>query len=120
MYEVNGEDGHVQRIPIDKIAIPYEDPDTGVQTPVPIAQLFIGGLDYATINAHAFVYDRKNGYISVRGEAEVGMRKLEAGEISLIEDVLKIKERVEEEAKNAEKSFSGADSGQKECPRLGK
>ena len=102
MYEVTDGEGKTQQIPIDKIALRFTDPETGKPVTVPVTQLVVGGMDYDTINKYPFVYDRKNGYISIGGETDVFMRRLEKEQIELIENILKIKAANENEAKEIE------------------
>ena len=102
MIELTDAEGKARSIPIDKVALSFTDPETGKPVTVPVTQIVVGGMDYATINKYPFVYDRKNGYISIRGEADVFMRKLDPEQIKLIEDVLKIKASSEQEGEKTQ------------------
>lgn len=89
-------------IPVDKFLLGFSDPDTGEVRKVPIVEIVEGNIgDYKFITSHPYVYSRQNGYISIGGEKDLLVRKLEPDEIALIEQALKIKNGT---ASNAEET----------------
>lgn len=87
----NPNSGKPNEVPAEKVVLPFSDPDTREERLFIPYQAIVGDLSYENINNHPFVYDQKNGYVSLRGEGDIMMRKLQPAQIELIEAVLKIK-----------------------------
>ncbi len=84
-------------IPIEKIALTFNDPDTNEEIIVPVSQIIVGGLDYASINAHPYVYEKQHGYLSIQTKDSVMLQRLDPSQIKIIDWVLSEKKRLEEQ-----------------------
>jgi hypothetical protein len=89
------DEGISVKIPADRISLEFIDPDTQEKRLFIPYKALIGDLSYENITHNPFVYDRKNGYVSLGGEKDVLCRKLEPEQIALIEKVLKAREENE-------------------------
>lgn len=85
----------INEIPIEKIALTFTDPDTGQEIIVPVCEVVEGGMDYATINAHPYVYAKEHGYISIMTEDSVMMQRLDLTQVEIIDFVLSKKQELE-------------------------
>lgn len=103
----------VMQIEIEKVALEFRDPDTGVKLTVPVVQIIEGGLDYKTINSHAYVYDKKNGYLSIQQDDSVMLRRLEPWQKKIIDDVLAVKEQNQPAEARADKDQEKEDAPKK-------
>lgn len=84
-------------ISLDKIALTFNDPDTNDEIIVPVSKIIVGGLDYAFINAHLYVYEKQHGYLSIKTEDSVMLQRLDPSQIKIIDWVLSEKKRLDEQ-----------------------